>query len=50
MLQMEQLCLHQILQAYLQLSLHDVASMLHLTSAPSSREHVLEVLSTLATR
>ena len=49
-LQMEQLCLHQMLQAYLQLSLRDVASMLHLTTAPSSREHVLETLSALATR
>ena len=47
---MEQLCLHQMLQAYLQLSLRDVASRLHLTSAPSAREHVLETLSALAAR
>ena len=47
---MEQLCLRQMLQAYLQLSLRDVTSRLHLTSAPSMREHVLETLSALAAR
>ena len=47
---MEQLCLHQILQAYMQLSLRDVAGKLHITPASSTREQVLEMLSALATR